>query len=117
MKIHPLWFFCIFIRLSIIVILWLFNKKFSKQHNKKMIKITCCIFLMIIGFGFLNKAYFGSNNEKQIAKVFWHETRYIHGIIYLLSSLYLLNDNLNLCLLLLLLDVIFSVLFRIILKI
>jgi len=110
MIINPIWFFCITFRLLIILILWYFNKKFN---NKIEIKIVSFIFLLLIGFGFIRKGYFGSNNEIQLSKVFWHETRYIHGIIYILASLYLLYDNLKICLLLLLLDVIFSVLYRI----
>ena len=32
------------------------------------------------------KGLTGSNSETQVNKVFWHETRYIHGMFYLLSS-------------------------------
>ena len=113
MNIHPLWFLCIFVRLSIIGVIWYFNKYTNFESNiKKIIKVISVIFLLSIGIGFLNKALTGSNNEIQIAKVFWHETRYVHSGIYLLSAMYLLNNNVNICLLLLLLDVIFSILYR-----
>jgi len=111
MNIHPLWYLCLTIRLLILLLLWVLNK--SNTKHKKLIKIINIIFLLTIGCGFIYKGYTGSNNEKQIAKVFWHNTRYVHGILYILSSLYLLNDNLNIALLLLLLDVIFSILYRI----
>jgi L-asparagine transporter-like permease len=109
MNIHPLWFICLTFRLIIIFIIWYLN---NKKYNK-IIRILNIIFLLIIGIGFIYKGYSGSNDEKQISKVFWHDSRYVHGVIYILSSIYLLNDNLNIALLLLLLDVIFSILYRI----
>ena len=51
---------------------------------------------LLIGFGFVYNAIYGSNNEVQIAKVYWHETRYIHGVLYLLSALYLYRGNIRL---------------------
>jgi len=116
MNIHPLWFFCLFIRLSIIYVIWYLYKTDNNKYiekNRETIKLLCFIFVLLIGLGFIRKGYFSSNNEIQIRKVFWHEARYVHGILYILSSLYLLNNNLNISLLLLLLDVIFSVLYRI----
>jgi hypothetical protein len=111
MNIHPLWFLCLFTRCLLIFLIWyLINYK-----NSKIVKTVIMILLVGIGLGFIRKAYFGSNNEKQVAKVFWHEARYVHGILYILASSYLFYNNLNMCLLLLLLDVIFSVLYRIIL--
>jgi len=114
MNIHPLWLLCLLVRLVIILIIWYLNK-INNKYNK-LIKYISLIFLLSIGFGFINKAIYGSNNEIQINKVFWHETRYIHGIIYIIASLYLLYDNLDITLLLLLLDVIFSILYRFLLR-
>tara|TARA_Y100000591_G_C21370529_1_gene468573 strand:+ start:158 stop:505 length:348 start_codon:yes stop_codon:yes gene_type:complete len=114
MNIHPLWLICLLVRLFIILIIWYFNK-INNKYNK-VIKYISLTFLLSIGFGFINKAIHGSNNEIQINKVFWHETRYVHGAIYILASLYLLNDNLNITLLLLLLDLIFSILYRFLLQ-
>ena len=115
MVIHPLWVICLFVRVCIIGIIWYLNRIDNIKYLK-IIKISYFIFLMGIGIGFINKAVNGSNNEIQLSKVFWHETRYVHGIIYILSSLYLLNDNINICLLLLFIDVIFSILYRIIFR-
>ena len=109
MKIHPLWFICILFRLTIILMIWQVNE----LNDKSKIKKISSVILLIIGIGFFYKGYSGSNNEIQIAKVFWHNTRYVHGTLYILSGLYLLNNNLKITLLLLLLDVIFSVLYRI----
>jgi hypothetical protein len=116
MNIHPLWFLCLSVRLFMIYIIWylLNTPRITNTLTKKRIKKICIIILFIIGLGFVRQGYFGSNNEVQIAKVFWHETRYIHGTIYLLSALYLLSNNLNVCLLLLGIDIIFSILYRII---
>jgi L-asparagine transporter-like permease len=110
MKIQPLWLICLSVRLLIILLIYYIN---TNTKYKKLIKIINIIFLLTIGCGFIYKGYTGSNNENQIAKVFWHDSRYVHGILYILSSSYLLNDNLNIALLLLLLDVIFSILYRI----
>jgi L-asparagine transporter-like permease len=110
MKIQPLWLICLSVRLLIILLIYYIN---TNTKYKKLIKIINIIFLLTIGCGFIYKGYTGSNNVNQIAKVFWHDSRYVHGILYILSSSYLLNDNLNIALLLLLLDVIFSILYRI----
>ena len=109
MNVHPLWFVCITFRICLIFLI----KYFVKNKKNKTAKHLAVILLVLVGLGFIRKAYFGSNNEKQFAKVFWHETRYVHGVLYILASLYLYYDNLNICLLLLGLDVIFSVLYRI----
>jgi hypothetical protein len=111
MKIHPLWFVCIFVRLSLICLIIYFNKKNNKKINK-----ICASILLIMGLGFIYKGLSGSNNEIQVNKVFWHETRYVHGMFYLLSSFYLFKNNVNITSLLLLSDIIFSFLFRFILK-
>ena len=78
--------------------------------------MICASILLIIGIGFIYKGLTGSNNELQVNKVFWHETRYVHGMFYVLSSFYLLKNNVNITSLLLLSDIIFSFLFRFILK-
>jgi len=102
MNIHPLWIICILTRLSLIFIIRFLHKK-----NR----IILCSILFIIGLGFINKGFFGSNSEFQIAKVFWHETRYVHGINYILASYYLFNNNLNMNSLLLFSDLLFSMLY------
>ena len=111
MNIHPLWYVCLTVRISLILIYAYISKKGSS-----MVKNLTCLLLFIIGSGFLYKSITGSNEEKQISKVFWHETRFIHAIFYLLASLYLYNRNTILLILILSLDVIFSLLYRIISK-
>jgi hypothetical protein len=106
MKIHPLWFLCIFVRLSLILIInFAFKKSFFIHYF--------VLLLAIMGIGFIYKAITGSNNETQIAKVFWHNTRIIHGIFYLSASYYLSVKKLKLCTLILLSDLFFSISYRI----
>ena len=109
MKIHPLWFLCITVRILLILLIRYF---YNNSKNKSLVKTISLIILLSIGFGFMRKGLYGSNNEIQIAKVFWHETRYVHGSLYLLASIYLFNNNLNMASLILLLDIIFSIIYR-----
>jgi L-asparagine transporter-like permease len=113
-NIHPYWLICLIVRLSLILLIKLSYKKYSKYN--KHIKNTFIIILLIIGLGFIYKGYTGSNNEIQIAKVFWHDTRYIHGVLYILSSIYLYYNNLNISIILLFIDIVFSIIYRIITK-
>ena len=106
MNIHNIWFICILVRIFLIFIIRYFNK-IKKLH------ITSSSILLFIGLGFIYNGYFGSNNEVQIAKVFWHETRFVHGTFYILASIYLFNNNLNINSLLLLSDLLFSILYRV----
>lgn len=105
MKIHPIWYFCIFVRISIIYLI-----RYFKKRNK--FKDLLPIILLIMGSGFIYNGITGSNNEIQVAKVFWHETRYVHGTLYLLAAYYLYNNNLDMNSLVLFTDIIFSFLYR-----
>ena len=107
MKIHPLWAICILIRILLILIL-------RKINHKRPIGL---IVLLLIGSGFLYKYFTGSNNEYQIRKVFWHETRITHGILYILASYYLYIDNLNMNSILLVTDLLFSFTYRLVNKV
>ena len=110
---HPLWILCIIVRLSIIFIVR-FLYKFRKN---KLYKIIPAIILLLMGLGFIRNGIFGSNNEVQLAKVFWHEARITHGILYILSSYYLYIDNLNMNSIILLTDLLFSFTYRLINKV
>jgi hypothetical protein len=109
MKIHPLWVLCITVRILLILLIRYF---YNNSKNKSLVKTISLIILLSIGIGFIRKGLVGSNNEIQIAKVFWHETRYVHGSLYLLASMYLYNDNINMMSIILLLDIIFSFSYR-----
>ena len=111
MKIHPLWFVCIFVRLILIGLIIYLNKKRNVKIN-----MVCTSVLLLMGLGFIYKGITGSNNETQVNKVFWHETRYVHGMFYILASFYLSKNNINMTSLLLLSDLIFSFLYRFTLK-
>jgi hypothetical protein len=105
MKINPLWSICIIVRIFIIFIaIYISNKSYNMGS----------VILWIIGIGFLNKAITGSNDEVQIAKVFWHNTRLVHSMFYLLAGYYLYMGDSYICGLLLGIDIIFSILYRIV---
>ena len=110
---HPLWIICILIRISIIFVI----RFFYNYRKNKLYKLIPALILLFMGLGFIYKSMTGSNNEKQLANVFWHETRIIHGIFYLLASYYLYKNNLNMNSILLFNDVLFSFTYRIINKI
>ena len=97
--IHPLWYLCIVIRLFAA-----FNlSKYYKYY--KYIKFI----ILVISLGFLYKTLTGSNNETQIAKVFWHKTRIIHSFFFFLA--YLMSSLQNTTRVLVS-DVIFSIIYR-----
>ncbi len=102
-NIHPLWLLCIIVRLLIIVII----RNFYKKYNIYLASI-----LFVMGTGFMFKGITGSNMEKQVKKVFWHETRYLHGLLYLLSAYFVYIKNIKMASLTLLLDIIFSFMYR-----
>lgn len=108
MKINPLWIVCLTVRIALIFVVLEISKR--KSPNVKLIG---SIVLFIIGLGFLGKALFGSNDEVQIAKVFWHDTRIFHCMLYILAGYYLYTSNYILCGIVLSLDIVFSILYRI----
>jgi len=106
MKIHPIWSICIITRaLLAYIVFWYGNMN-------KYIRYGLTILLITMGLGFMFKGYYGSNNETQIAPVFWHDTRSIHGSLYILAALYLINGNLINSSILILTDLLFSILYR-----
>lgn len=108
MNIHNLWFLCIIVRLLLIFAI----VKLSKTKIKKYLFLLLCS----IGIGFMYKGYYGSNNETQVSKVFWHETRLVHGFFYLSAGFYLIKNNFKMSRIMLIMDVFFSFIYRIILN-
>lgn len=109
MNINNLWYICLLVRVSFI---FLIRTLYDKNNTNNLMLDVSIYVLMAIGLGFLYKGFTGSNNEIQISKVFWHDTRYIHGIFYVCAGLYLYNGNLNMTTLLLTSDIIFSIMYR-----
>jgi hypothetical protein len=107
-KIHKLWYICITIRTIIAIIPLIYNNLINIKYISKVIKII----LILIGLGFLRASIFGSNDEKQIAKVFWHETRIIHAFLYIMAGLTFYNKKLSSTILFT--DLIFSIIYRIV---
>lgn len=68
--------------------------------------------LLLMGLGFLVNSITGSNNETQLAPVFWHETRILHAVLYILGAHFLYTANTRMCVLILSLDLLFSFLYR-----
>ena len=112
-KIHPLWFVCISVR-SIIFILpiiyyYLLTKNKNKELVEKISKINKYV-ILLMGLGFVYKNLFGSNNEIQLKKVFWHNTRIIHAFLFILAGLNFSNYKFSSSLLSS--DVLFSIIYR-----
>ena len=105
MNIHPLWFICILVRMTIIFPLIYY------KHSSVIVDILKYIFAFI-SLGFLFKSLQGTNNEVQIAKVFWHESRIFHALFYFLAFYYLQDNNLNMSILFLVIDILFSISYR-----
>ena len=104
MVIHPFWYICLSVRILLIFLI--------RYLDKNKLKKLGILILSIMGLGFIYQAAFSDNKEIQFNKVFWHETRVLHGLLYLSSVYYLFMNNLNMNSLVLSLDVIFSVLYR-----
>jgi hypothetical protein len=104
MEIHPLWYICLSVRILLIFVI----RFLAKSKLEKLAILT----LSLMGLGFIYQYLFSSNNEIQFNKVFWHDTRITHGILYLISVYYLFKNNIEMTSLVLALDVIFSVLYR-----
>lgn len=98
--IHPLWYFCISIRLFLTL---------NLQHYYKYSKFI----ILAMGCGFAYKALTGSNNETQIAKVFWHNVRFVHSLLFFLAYL---QSTPKSTILILICDIIFSISYRIYLE-
>jgi hypothetical protein len=107
-RIHPLYIVCLSARVILVWLIWIF---FSK-YNLKPLAIAI---VALIGAGFTYKAVFGSNHEIQISKVFWHDSRVLHAVLYSTALIYLLLENLNMAVITLLLDLVSSLMYRTIL--
>mgnify|MGYP007047377302 CR=1 FL=1 len=107
-KIHPYWYICITIRLFLSAIPLLYRDFIKQKGDKYAIIIKCLLLLIGLGFGW--KAFFGTNNEKQIACVFWHKTRFIHSFLFIGAALNFHNYYLSSFLLIT--SVVFSICYR-----
>jgi hypothetical protein len=110
MTIHPLWIVCLLVRVAII--LFIRYQKLPFKIQPQTINTAMTIVLLCIGLGLLYQGTFSSNNEYQITNVFWHETRYLHGTLYLFAAYYLWNHNLPMNTVVLILDLCLSLIYR-----
>lgn len=106
-KIHPFWYICIAIRLIISVSPLVYKHYFKKSDKYAFI---FQFLLLSIGIGFGTKAIFGSNNETQFAKVFWHKTRFVHSFLFIFAAIHFHDYNLSSSLLFV--SVLFSLYYR-----
>ena len=104
---HPLWAVCVFVRLIILI-----SAGVLARNTKRVFRGIGAGVLLLMGGGFLVKSLTGSNDEVQVAKVFWHETRIVHAVLYILSAHYLFEGNPRMCVLILGIDLLFSLLYR-----
>lgn len=84
-KIHPFWYICIAVRF-IISMSPLLYKNYLKKNDKYAFIIQ--FLLLLIGISFGAKSIFGSNNETQFAKVFWHKTRFLHSFLFIFAAIH-----------------------------
>ena len=111
MKINPLWYVCLLVRVGIIFFLCALSKS-KIFKSEPMVKNVLSAVLFAMGAGFIYKGVFGSNNETQLSKVFWHEARFVHGTLYILASYYLYQNNIKMNSLVLTTDILFSIMYR-----
>lgn len=104
MKIHPLWYICVIFRLLFSIIVY------ENIISVDVIKYV----LLCISLGFFYRSFTGSNNEIQFSRVFWHEVRIFHGVIFLLATIFSFYGKYGYSGFLILLDIIFSMSYRII---
>ena len=104
MVIHPFWYICLSVRIALIF--------FIRYLDKNKLRKIGGLILSLMGLGFIYQALFSSNKEIQFNKVFWHETRIIHGLLYLISVYYLFDNNLEMNSIVLSLDIVFSLIYR-----
>ena len=112
--VHPLWYICIFIRLIIAllpIIYYYLSKMTNKIRTLKKVSFISKYIILIMGIGFLYKAIFGSNSESQVRKIFWHKTRIVHSILFIIAGLYF-DNNYKLSSSLLFISVLFSIVYR-----
>ena len=114
MKINLLWLICLFVRLSLsFIVLYISNLK----KDIEILDNIIFLFLFLLGTGFIYKFIFGSNNEIQISKVFWHSSRISHGIIFIFASIMYITKNKKISSILILIDILYSFLYRIIMNV
>ena len=112
-KIHNFWYICITLRFILALLPLIYNNLINKNNKTNTIKKIASVnkyILIIFGLGFLRNSIFGSNDEIQLAKVFWHETRIIHAFLFFMAGM--VFNNYKLASTLLFTDLGFSIIYR-----
>ena len=100
---HPLWIVCLITRLTI---------AYSTTINS--LNTPVLLVLVVIGTGFAYNSITGSNREIQLRAVFWHDARWVHAMLFIAAAVQLYYNRKTNARNLLLLDVVFSILYRLI---
>jgi hypothetical protein len=87
------------------------------KKNSKVVDSSISFLLFLMGIGFIYKFITGSNDEIQVSKVFWHDSRIYHGLIFVLASIMYFKDYKKIASLLVLFDILVSFLYRIVMKV
>jgi len=107
MNINPLWFMCIVVRSLLGVIVWV-------QPVTKPVTVNfLSALLLFMGIGFFYKAITGSNDEVQASKVFWHNVRAVHGVLYAAAAAFLFSGYPRAASAFIYTDLVFSIFYRI----
>jgi hypothetical protein len=112
MNIHPLWFVCITVRSVLAIIVWNLQQKKTIDTGLDINNIMTLL-LLLIAIGFVYKSVTGSNNETQLAPVFWHSTRFVHAILFTSAFIALFMGRPKISSLLIASDVLFSIIYRV----
>ena len=110
MKIHPLWYICLLVRFSMALAILFIS---TLKNKNKWLDIIVSSTLLLMAIGFIYKHFTGSNNEIQVAKVFWHDSRIYHGLLFTLAACLYLKNQKKLASFIILLDIVFSYVYRI----
>ena len=109
MDIHPIWYLCLTIRTLLAT-----GISILPPSEKKLLTNLASLLLLLIGLGFIRASIFGSNDETQVAKVFWHKTRVYHGLLYLTAASLLFSGYPKQAGLFIIIDILFSVIYRLV---
>lgn len=109
MKVNLLWFICLLVRFSIVLGIFYIS---TLTKDIIILDNIISLILFLMGLGFVYKYITGSNNEIQISKVFWHTSRIYHGLIFIFASIMYFKNYKKIASILILIDILFSFIYR-----
>ena len=109
MKVNLLWYICLLVRFSIVLGIFYIS---TLTKDIIILDNIISLILFLMGVGFVYKYITGSNNEIQISKVFWHTSRIYHGLIFIFASITYFKNYKKIASILILIDILFSFIYR-----